>query len=147
MKSYRPWNPTQSSLMPQSPTDWLPEDHLAYFVLDLVEDLDLGEIERPIQAKDARGERPYSPRMMTALLLYGYAVGLVSSRKLDRATHEDVAFRMLAAGEHPHFTTINDFRDKHRAALASLFQQLLEECVTCQPGLSHSATWQSTARK
>jgi len=130
MKSYRPWTPTQSSLMPQSPTDWLPEDHLAYFILELLEELDLGDIERTIQAKDARGERPYSPRMMTTLLLYGYAVGVVSTRKIERATHEDVAFRMLAAGEHPHFTTINDFRDKHREALAGLFQQLLEECMS-----------------
>ncbi len=130
MKTYRPWTPTQSSLMPQSPTDWLPEDHLAYFVLDLLEELDLGEIERAIQAKDARGERPYSPRMMTTLLLYGYAVGVFSSRKIERATHEDVAFRMLAAGEHPHFTTINEFRGRHRKALAGLFQQLLDECMS-----------------
>ena len=116
--------------MPQSPTDWLPEDHLAYFVLDLLEELDLGEIERAIQAKDARGERPYSPRMMTALLLYGYAVGVFSSRKIERATHEDVAFRVLAAGEHPHFTTVNEFRGRHRKALAGLFQQLLDECMS-----------------
>jgi transposase len=116
--------------MPQSPTDWLPEDHLAYFVLDLLEELDLGDIERAIQAKDARGERPYSPRMMTALLLYGYAVGVFSSRKIERATHEDVAFRMLAAGEHPHFTTVNEFRGRHREALAGLFQQLLDECMS-----------------
>jgi len=116
--------------MPQSPTDWLPEDHLAYFVLDLIEELDLGAIERVLQAKDARGERPYSPRMMTTLLLYGYAVGVFSSRKIERATHEDVAFRMLAAGEHPHFTTINEFRGRHLEALAGLFQQLLEECMS-----------------
>ena len=130
MKTYRPWTPTQSSLMPLSPTDWLPEDHLAYFVLDLIEELDLSEIERAIQAKDARGERPYSPRMMTTLLLYGYAVGVFSSRKIERATHEDVAFRVLAGGEHPHFTTINEFRGRHRQALAGLFQQLLEECMS-----------------
>lgn len=116
--------------MPQSPTDWLPEEHLAYFILELLEDLDLGEIERALQAKDARGERPYSPRMMTALLLYGYAVGVFSSRKIERATHEDVAFRMLAAGAHPHFTTVNEFRGRHREALAGLFQQLLEECMS-----------------
>ena len=116
--------------MPLSPTDWLPEDHLAYFVLDLIEELDLSEIERAIQAKDARGERPYSPRMMTTLLLYGYAVGVFSSRKIERATHEDVAFRVLAAGEHPHFTTVNEFRGRHRQALAGLFQQLLDECMS-----------------
>ena len=106
MKSYRPYAPAQTYLLPPSPTEWLPEDHLAYFVLELLEDLDLGEIERAIQAKDHRGERPYAPRMMTALLLYGYAVGVFSSRKIARATYEDVGFRVLAAGEHPHFTTI-----------------------------------------
>lgn len=84
--------------MPQSPTDWLPENHLAFFVLDVLEQLDLTAIERKVQSKDHRGERPYSPRMMTALLLYGYTVGVFSSRKIEQATHGDVAFRMLAAG-------------------------------------------------
>ena len=130
MKTYRPYAPGQSFLLPPSPSEWLPEDHLVYFVADLVEDLDLGEIERPIQAKESRGERPYSPRMMTALLLYGYAVGVYSSRKLERATHEDVAFRVLAAGWHPHFTTINEFRARHRVAFAGLFQQVLDECMS-----------------
>jgi hypothetical protein len=68
--------------------------------------------------------------MMTTLLLYGYAVGVFSSRKIERATHEDVAFRMLAAGGHPHFTTVNEFRGRHRKALAGLFQQLLDECMS-----------------
>ena len=129
MKAYRPYTPGQTYLLPPSPTEWLPEDHLAYFVLELLEDMDLGEIERRIQAKDPRGEHPYAPRMMTALLLYGYAVGVFSSRKIARATYEDVAFRVLAAGEHPHFTTINGFRSTHRAAFAGLFQQVLEECM------------------
>src|SRR6476659_8237774 len=99
--------------MPPSPTEWLPSGHLAYFVLDLVAELDLGDIEREVQAKDARGERPYAPRMMTALLLYGYATGVFSSRRMARATYEDVAFRVLAGGEHPHFTTLNEFRARH----------------------------------
>jgi len=130
VKTYRPYSPDQSYLLPPSPSEWLPEDHLAYFVLDLVQDLDLGEIERPLQQKDPRGERPFSPRLMTALLLYGYAVGVTSSRKLERGTYEDVALRVLAAGEHPHFTTINEFRARHRVALAGLFQQLLDECMS-----------------
>jgi transposase len=130
VKSYRPYAPEQSYLLPPSPSDWLPQGHLAYFVLDLVADLDLSEIERPLQAKDHRGERPYSPRMMTALLLYGYAVGVFSSRKIERAILEDVPFRVLAAGEHPHFTTINEFRATHRATFAGLFQQVLEECMS-----------------
>ncbi|HET6339285.1 MAG TPA: IS1182 family transposase [Polyangiales bacterium] len=130
MKTYRPYTPEQSFLLPPSPSEWLPENHLAYFVLELLEDLELGEITRAVQGRDHRGERPYSPRMMTALLLYGYAVGVFSSRKIERATHEDVAFRVLAAGEHPHFTTINPFRSDHRNAFAGLFQQLLEECMS-----------------
>lgn len=116
--------------MPQSPTEWLPEDHLAYFVLDVLEQLDLSSIERKVQAKDARGERPYSPRMMTALLLYGYTVGVFSSRKIEQATHGDVAFRVLSGGEHPHFTTVNAFRDQHREALAGLFKQVLQLCMS-----------------
>ena len=129
-KKYRSYSPSQSYLLPPSPTEWLPEDHLAYFVMDLVEDLDLGEVEREIQAKDARGERPFSPRLMTSLLLYGYAVGVTSSRKIEKATFEDVGFRVIAAGEHPHFTTINDFRARHRQALANLFGQVLAECMS-----------------
>jgi transposase len=130
VKSYRPYAPDQSYLLPPSPGEWLPKEHLAYFILDLVADLDLGEIERRLQAKDHRGERPYSPRMMTALLLYGYAVGVFSSRRIERASFEDVAFRMLAAGEHPHFTTINEFRATHRATFADLFQQVLKLCLS-----------------
>ena len=130
MKTYRPYAPGQSYLLPPSPGEWLPEGHLAYFVLELLEDLELGEIERSIQARDARGERPFSPRMMTALLLYGYAVGVTSSRKIEKATHDDVAFRVLAAGEHPHFTSINEFRSIHRQALGNLFDQVLRECMS-----------------
>jgi transposase len=116
--------------MPQSPLDWLPDNHLAYFILEILDQLDLTSIERKIQSKDHRGERPYSPRMMTALLLYGYTVGVFSSRKIEQATHGDVAFRVLAGGEHPHFTTVNSFRDAHRAELAGLFEQVLQLCMS-----------------
>lgn len=128
-KTYRPWAPLQGFLLPPSPTEWLPDGHLAYFVLDVVEELDLGAIERVIAAKDPRGERPYSPRMLTALLLYGYCIGLLSSRRIARATYEDVAFRVLAGGSHPHFTTINDFRLAHGVALGDLFVQGLRMCA------------------
>jgi transposase len=128
VKRYRPYNPTQAYLLPPSPSEWLPEGHLVYFVLDLVEDLDLSAIERRLQAKDPRGERSYAPRMMTALLLYGYATGVFSSRKIARATYEDVGFRVLAANEHPFFTTVNEFRATHREALAELFYQVLRTC-------------------
>ena len=130
MKLYRPYAPNQPYLLPPSPSEWLPEGHLAYFILELVEDIDLGEIERVLQAKDHRGERPFSPRLMTALWLYGYAVGVLSSRKLEKATYEDVAFRVLAAGEQPHFTSLNEFRARHRQALANLFHQILRECMS-----------------
>lgn len=127
-KSYRSWSPRQSLLLPPSPLDWLPEGHLAYFILELMEELDLGEIERAIQSKDARGTRPYSPAMMTALLLYAYSVGVYSSRKIERATYEDVGFRVLSGGQHPYFTTINEFRKTHEKALSWLFVQVLRLC-------------------
>jgi len=128
VKTYRRYAPEQSYLLPPSPREWLPSGHLVYFVIGFVDQLDIREIERQVQAKDHRGERPYSPRMMTALLLYGYAVGVYSSRRLERATVEDVAFRVLASGEQPHFTTINAFRAAHRQALANLFVQVLTAC-------------------
>jgi transposase len=128
-KSYRPWAPLQGYLLPPSPTEWLPKGHLAYFVLDVVEQLDLSAIERAIATKDPRGERPYSPRMLMAILLYGYCVGVFSSRRLARATYEDVAFRVLAGEAHPHFTTINDFRLVHGAALGDLFVQSVRLCA------------------
>jgi len=109
--------------------EWLPEGHLAYFVLELVRELDVSRIEDAIQSKDGRGTRPYSPRMMTALLLYAYCVGVFSSRKVERATDQDVAFRVLAGGEHPHFTTVNLFRLEHRDALSGLFVQVLKLCA------------------
>jgi transposase len=109
--------------------DWLPEGHLAYFVLEIVRELDLEGIEGAIQSKDGRGERPYSPRMMTSLILYAYCTGTFSSRKIERATHEDVAVRVIAAGAHPHWTTINSFRLDHRVALSQLFVQVLRLCA------------------
>jgi transposase len=120
--------PEQSYLLPPSPMEWLPEGHLAYFVLEVVQELDLVAIEAAIHEKDPRGERPYSPRMMTALLLYSYCAGVFSSRKIERATHEDVASRVIGGGAHPHFTSINRFRLEHREALAGLFVQLLTMC-------------------
>jgi transposase len=127
-KRYQDWDPTQAFLLPPSPLEWLPTGHLAFFILDVVAALDLGGIERAIQGKDLRGQRPYDPRMMTGLMLYAYCVGIFSSRRIERATFEDVAFRVLAAGQHPHFTTVNQFRLQHRAALAGLFEQVLKLC-------------------
>ncbi len=127
-KSYRSWIPDQSFLLPPSPRDWLPEGHLAYFILDIVGQLDLSAIESKIQAKDPRGTRPYSPSMMVALLIYGYCIGLRSSRKIERATWEDVAFRVLAGGHQPDHTRISEFRRVHLEAFKGLFKQVLQLC-------------------
>jgi transposase len=128
VKTYRAYSPEQSYLLPPSPREWLPQGHLAYFILGLLGELDLSAIERVVQAKDPRGERPYSPEMMTSMLLYAYATGVYSSRRIARACVEDVAFRVLAAGEQPHFTTINQFRATHMEALSSLFVQVVKAC-------------------
>lgn len=114
--------------MPPSPLEWLSPKHLAYFVLDVMEQMNLGEIEDEVQGKDHRGERPYAIGMMAGLLLYGYCVGVFSSRRIARATHEDVAFRVISGGQHPHFTTINAFRLEHGEALGRLFVQGLRLC-------------------
>jgi transposase len=128
-KQYRPWAPDQAYLLPPSPSEWLPEGHLAYFVLEVVRELDISAIEGAIQEKDSRGERPYSPQMMTALILYAYCAGVFSSRRIERATYEDVALRVIAGGTHPHFTSVNRFRLEHRKALAGLFVQVLKLCA------------------
>jgi transposase len=111
-------------LLPPSLQDWLPENHLSYFVSDVVDQLDLSEIESYYE-KDDRGQPPYHPRMMTKVLVYAYCVGIFSSRKIQKRLIEDVAFRVLAAGNQPDFRTISDFRKIHHKALEGLFQQVL----------------------
>ena len=93
-KTFRPWLPGQVWLLPPSPIDWLPVNHLVFFLLDLIDQLDLDPILRIYRQKDARGEKAYDPRMMVVLLLYGYCVGLPSSRKIEKACSEDLAFRV-----------------------------------------------------
>jgi transposase len=114
-------------LLPPSPMDWLPEGHLARFILDLVKELDLGRIYARYE-RDLRGFPPYHPQMMVALLLYGYCVGVPSSRKIERKTYEDVAFRVIAGEEHPDHSRINEFRRVHLEALSGLFVQVLRLC-------------------
>ena len=123
-KTYRPYLPEQDLLLPPSLRDWLPGDHLAYFVSDLIDELDLSTIEGYYEQEE-RGYPPYHPRMMAKILVYGYCVGVFSSRKLEKRLQEDVAFRVLAAGNEPDFRTISDFRKIHLAALEGLFQQVL----------------------
>jgi transposase len=124
-KTYRTYLPEQDFVLPPSLRDWLPEDHLAYFVSDVVDELDLSAIEA-VYEKEERGQPPYHPRMMTKILLYGYCVGVFSSRRIERKLTEDVGFRILAAGNEPDFRTISDFRKLHLAALQGLFDQMLQ---------------------
>lgn len=127
-KRYRPWAPNQAYLLPPSPRDWLGEGHLAYFIVEVVEELDLSEIDAAIRAKDPRGNRPYPPQMMVGLLLYAYAMGIFSSRRIARGTYDDLALRFLAADSHPAFTTIAAFRREHLVALSKLFVQAVMLC-------------------
>jgi transposase len=124
-KGYRSYHPDQDLLLPPSLRDWLSEDHLAYFVSDVVEQLDLSKIHA-VYEKDPRGQPPYDPQLMTKLLVYGYCTGVFSSRKIRKRLEEDVPFRVLAAGQMPDFRTISDFRKIHLEALSGLFEQVLQ---------------------
>jgi len=123
-KSYRPYFPEQDFLLPPSLREWLSEDHLSYFVSDLIDQLDLGAIESHYE-REERGYPPYHPRMMTKVLIYGYCVGVFSSRRLEKRLVEDIGFRVLAAGNEPDFRTIAEFRRIHLKALEGLFEQVL----------------------
>ena len=123
-KTYRTYLPEQSLLLAPNLRDWLPADHLAYFVGELVEELELGAIESYYEA-ETRGRPPYHPRLMVKLLVYGYCVGVRSSRKIAQRIDEDIAFRVLAADNRPDFRTISDFRKIHLEALEALFEQTL----------------------
>jgi transposase len=130
-KTFRSYLPEQNLLLPPSLREWLPENHLAYFVSDVVDQLDLSAIES-IYEEEERGQPPYHPRMMTKILVYGYCVGVFSSRRIQKRLVEDVAFRVLAAGNQPDFRTIADFRKLHLAALEELFRQVLR--ITLETG-------------
>jgi transposase len=131
-KTFRTYLPEQNLLLPASLREWLPDDHLSYFVSDVVDQLDLSAIERVYEEED-RGQPPYHPRMMTKILLYGYCVGVFSSRRIQKRLVEDVAFRVLAAGNQPDFRTIADFRKLHLKALEELFRQMLR--LTLETGM------------
>ena len=109
-------------LMPPSMNDWLPEEHLARFIIEIVGQLDLGPIK---SAYAGRGSKAHHPEMLLALLFYGYATGVFSSRKLEQATYDSVAFRYIAANNHPDHDTIATFRKRFLPQLAPLFVQIL----------------------
>ena len=109
-------------LFPPSVQEWLPEGHLARFVVETVESLDLGELER---AYAGRGSAAFHPGMLLGLLIYGYATGVFSSRKIERAGYDSVAFRYVAANTHPDHDTINEFRKRFLEQIKPLFAQVL----------------------
>lgn len=123
--SYRPYEPQQEMLLPASLQDWLPKGHLAYFIGDTVDALDLKAFYARYEGGGARNQ-PFHPAMMVKVLVYGYATGVFSSRKIERRLHEDLAFRMLGAGNFPKHRTIRDFRALHLKELSDLFVQVVK---------------------
>ena len=99
-KTYLPYDPDQQLLLPAALQEWLPDDHLAYFISDVVDQLDLSSITARYEG-ERRGGPPYHPRMMVKVLLYGYCIGVASSRRIAQRLHEDIAFRVLAANNTP----------------------------------------------
>jgi transposase len=127
-KTYREWSPDQAYMFPPSPRDWLPEDDLVYFLVETVATLDLSPIFAHYE-RELRGRPPFHPRMMVALLLYFYATGTRSSRKIMRRCQTDIACRVLVGEDVPDFRTISDFRKTHLARLEGLFLEVLKLCA------------------
>ena len=127
-KTYRDWSTDQAYLFPPSPHDWLPEGDLVYFLLDTVATLDLTPIFAHYE-RELRGQPPFHPRMMVALLLYCYATGTRSSRRIMRRCQVDVACRVIVGEDVPDFRTISDFRKIHLARLEALFVEVLKLCA------------------
>lgn len=126
-KTFRPFQPDQIFLVPPSLDEWLPQEHLARFVADLVDEhLDLSAFYADY--REGRGAPPFDPRLMVRVLLLGYTTGVRSSRKLEAACWEQVAFRWLAGGQAPAYRVIAKFRKRHLSALGHLFVQALELC-------------------
>lgn len=128
--SYRPYEPQQQRLLPDALQDWLPEGHLAYFISDSVDSLDLSAFHARY-AKGGPRNQPFHPAMMVKVLIYGYATGTFSSRKLAAKLHEDVALRVLAAENYPAHRTLSDFRALHLQELADLFVQVVRLAREC----------------
>ena len=127
-KCFRFCSLDQPFLLPPSLQDWLPEDHLARFVADVMNELDLSAIYAEYERNDGRGLAAYDPTLMARLLLYGYCIGITSSRKIEQATYDNVAFRYLSPDQHPDHDTLAAFRQEHVEALADLFVQALRLC-------------------
>lgn len=128
--SYLPYDPQQQMLLPHALQDWLPEGHLAYYISDTVDALDLSAFHARYAGGGPRNQ-PFHPAMMVKVLLYAYATGVFSSRKIARKLHEDVAFRVLGAGNFPKHRTLCDFRALHLQELAALFVQVVKLAREC----------------
>jgi len=128
--SYLPYEPRQQQLLPAALQDWLPEGHLAYYISDTVDSLDLSAFHARYAGGGPRNQ-PFHPAMMVKVLIYGYATGVFSSRKLARKLHEDVALRVLGAGNFPAHRTLSDFRALHLKELAALFVQVVKLAREC----------------
>lgn len=126
-RRFRAYDPDQLFLLPPSMQEWLPEGDLAYFIMDVVRGFDLSGIYDDYDGSSG-GQPPYDPRMMAGLLLYGYCVGIASSRKIEQATYHWVPFRVLSGNQHPDHDTIASFRERHLKALSELFVQVLRLC-------------------
>ena len=127
-KNFRTCDLDQPFLLPPSLQAWLPESHLARFIAELVPGLDLSKIYGFYGRRDGRGKAAYHPVMMVRVLVYGYCVGVMSSRRIERASYDDIAFRYLCADQHPDHDTIAAFRQQHLPVLAQLFTQILQLC-------------------
>jgi len=125
-KTFRPYDPEQIFLMPASLQEWLPKDHLVYFISDVVDHLDLRAVMS--RYEEEKGYPPYHPVMMVKVLLYAYCIGVPSSRKIEKRLEEDISFRVLGANNTPDFRTISDFRKGHLQALGALFVQVVKLC-------------------
>lgn len=122
-KEYLSFNRQQAYLLPPSIDEWLPQEHLARFIIEIVKELDLSNIHKAYGGQG--GSKAYHPEVLLSLLFYGYAIGVFSSRKIERATYDSVAFRYIAANTHPDHDTIATFRKRFLSELESLFVQIL----------------------
>jgi transposase len=127
-KTFRAYDMNQQLLLPPDLRQWLRDDHLALYVSDVVESLDLSGITKVYDEGDLRGRPPYHPALMVKLLIYGYCIGKMSSRKLEQATYDDVAFRVLSCNQQPDHDSIAGFRKRHLKELGRLFVQVLQLC-------------------
>jgi len=127
-KTFRPYDLSQLLLLPPDLRQWLPAEHVALYVSDVVDALDLSAIMSSYEEGDLRGRPPYHPAMMVKLLVYGYCVGKMSSRKIERATYDDVGFRVLSGNQQPDHDSIAEFRKRHLPELGQLFVQVLQLC-------------------